>query len=1086
MAWWRWGRGRDPGTYAPAGGTEGGVTPAQRVTGSGNASATHGGIAVTGIYHAHSGVVLPPEAMRPVSEVKARPGLDNPPYRTTRFVGRTAELDRLDAAMKRNGGVGLHAVHGLGGVGKSTLVAHWAATRARKHRLAPVRWMSADSAAGVERGLAALATALQPAVSKALTVEALAENGMQWLATHSGWLLVLDNVNHVADIAPLLARLPHGRFLVTSRLATVWHDAGEVIRLDVLRPDESLALLTRIATVGGGRDLSGAAELCADLGHLPLAVEQAAAYLAQNPLLTPGAYLGLLRRNPGPLYQRGGEGFTVHERTIARIWRVTLDDIRERRPQAADMLRTLAWYAPDGIPTGLLDDEDAPAGVADAIGVLNAYSMITVDPAARALSVHRLVQSVARTSDTDDPHRAPGLITEARGRATAALEAVVRPTDWQDPATWPTGRTLLPHMDALADHTPPSADTGTTARLLDHTGVFLISQGLAARAAEHLRRSLAHHERELGHDDIHTLACRHNLAHAHDAAGHVKRAVLLYERVLRDEERVLGATHRLTLASRNNLADAYRAAGDEDKALALLGDVSASAYGSFPDSSEDGEDLSALTARNTLARTRQEAGQHDEAVHLYEENLGACVRTLGEDHHLTLVTRNNLTAARTASEDPRETVRLFEGILGDMERVLGEEHPDTLLARGNLAGAYREAGEPGRAVALFDEVLPVMERVLGEDHGTTRAARVALALACRAAGDPDRALRLAAPRPEPSAGGGTPAAFRPDRTGPGGAAAGDGGHPDTRAADIGYGLLAVGDADRAVPLFERAVRDHRLDGDDPGSLTVRHNLAVAHLTAGAPERALPLFEEVLRVRERSLGEDHPDTLTSLRHLADAHREAGDFDRAVPLYERTFRARSRVLGAHHEDTLAVLGMLAYTHRLAGRPGRAAPLFEQALHGQEQAHGPHHPETFALRDNLAGTYRDAGDLPRAVLLHEENAAACARALGDDHAHTLVARHNLAVAQASSGDFGRALPLLGDTFERQRTFLGEDHPDTLATQLSLAGMCLAVGLRRRARGLYKRTFLTCRRTLGENHPLTREARERLMSAKRAGRGR
>lgn len=1090
MAKWRWGRRRDPGKRTLAGGTVGGVLPEQQVSGSGNANATHGGIAVSGIYNDHSSVVLPPEAVRPVGEVRARPGMDNLPYRTAHFVGRADELDRLDAAMKKPGGVWIQAVHGLGGVGKTTLAVHWAATRARKHRLAPVRWISADSAAGVEQGLAALATALQPAASRALTVEALAENGMQWLATHSGWLVILDNVNHLADIAPLLARVPSGHFLITSRLATVWHDAAEVIRLDVLQPAESLALLNRIANAGGGgRDMSGAAELCADLGHLPLAVEQAAACLAENPLLTPGTYLDLLRQNPGPVYEQGGEGFTVAERTIARVWRVTLDRIGERQPLAADMLRTLAWYAPDGIPAGLLDDEGRPAAVAGAIGALNAYSMITVDPATRALSVHRLVQSVARTSDADDPHRAPGLITEARGRATAALEAAVRPTDWQDPATWPTGRTLLPHMDALADHAPPYVDTGTTARLLDHAGVFLISQGLATRATAHLRRALDHHERELGHDDIHTLTCRHNLAHAQEASGNVKRAIPLYEQALSDEERVLGATHRLTLASRYNLADAYRAVGDADKALALLGENPAGPLtGPLSGEPDDDEGIAALAARNTLARTQQLAGRHDEAVRQYQENLDACVRALGEDHHLTLVTRSNLTAARVASKDPREAVRLFEPILRDMERVLGDEHPDTLLVRGNLAGAYRESGELDRSVALFDEVLPVMERVLGENHGTTRAARVALALACRAAGDPDRAVRLTAPRPEPSAGHGTPAPRRTDRTDSGEeAAVPDEGRLDTRSADIGYGFLAVGDADRAVLLFEQALRDQpRVSEDDPGSLTIRHNLAAGHVMAGHPERAVPLLEQVLRVRERSLGEDHPDTLTSRRHLADAHREAGDFSRAAPLYEQTFRARSRDFGAHHEDTLAVLGMLAYTYRLAGRPDRAVPLFEQALHGQEQVHGPYHPETFPLRSNLAATYQDAGELPRAVALHEENVAACAHALGDDHPHTLTVRHNLAVAHASSGDFDRALPLAEDTLQRQQTALGADHPDTLATQLSLAGMCLTVGLRRQARRLYKRTYFTCRRTLGENHPLTRTALEPLMSAKRPGRRR
>jgi hypothetical protein len=103
------------------------------------------------------------------------------------------------------------AVHGLGGIGKSALAAHWAATRPHGH--APVRWINADSFAAVQQGLADLATALQPALAQALTAEALADRAAQWLATHAGWLLVLDNVNDPADIAGLLGRATTGRFL---------------------------------------------------------------------------------------------------------------------------------------------------------------------------------------------------------------------------------------------------------------------------------------------------------------------------------------------------------------------------------------------------------------------------------------------------------------------------------------------------------------------------------------------------------------------------------------------------------------------------------------------------------------------------------------------------------------------------------------------------------------------------------------------------------------------------------------------------------------------------------------------------------
>ncbi|WP_331462010.1 DUF7779 domain-containing protein [Streptomyces sp. KMM 9044] len=420
----RWPRRKDrPGTStAPAAPTG----TWQEVLHSGNATVTGSDRAFvnTGIYT--STVQLPPDALRPPAEVDAPAGLDDLPYRPGLFVGRGNELDRLDAALATPGAALVQAVHGLGGIGKSALAAHWAATRPHGHT--PIRWITADSPAAIQQGLADLTTALQPALATALPDQALAQWGLQWLATHTGWLIVLDNVNDPAHIADLITRARGGRFLITSRLATIWSDAATLVRLDVLDATESLALLTRITTTQHpGRDLDGAADLCEELGHLPLAIEQAAAYLAQNPLTTPRAYLNLLAEHPAAMY-RHGAATTPEQRTIARIWNITLDRITTLQPHAADLLRTLAWYAPENIPTTLLDTGPAdPPTRNAALGLLTAYSMITPDPATGTLAVHRLVQALARTPDPDDPHRTPTLIDQARQQATNCLHTALPP-----------------------------------------------------------------------------------------------------------------------------------------------------------------------------------------------------------------------------------------------------------------------------------------------------------------------------------------------------------------------------------------------------------------------------------------------------------------------------------------------------------------------------------------------------------------------------------------------------------------------------------------------------------------------------------
>ncbi|WP_157419346.1 NB-ARC domain-containing protein, partial [Actinomadura formosensis] len=480
--------------------------------------------------------VLPPEAVRPVTEVAAPPGVVNVPGHQQVFVGRGGELEELDAALRAPGGVVVAAVHGLGGVGKSTLAARYAATHAgnaaaegrTRHGKAvfhPVWWITADTAAAVQAGLAGLAAALQPELKTALELEALAERGLAWLGHHSGWLVVLDNVTDPAHIAPLMDRTMRGRVLVTSRLGQGWHRLGaRVLRLDVLTEEQAVDLLTQIAgptgpdTGSSGADLDGATELVAELGFLPLAVEQAAAYLHQNQL-SPRQYLDLLAASPAVMYHQAAEGSATgigtgaggdagnDARTIARIWRITLDRITAATPLAGELLRILAWYAPEAIPRTLVNrlaelegwqEHAALPLLQAALGKLAAYNMITLTP--DTVTVHRLVQAVARTPDTHgpaedrDPHRRPEAITVARRTATRLLDQA-RPAEVKDPGGWPQWRHLLPHIDALAAHTPPSTDDAWLSLLLDRAATFLQNQGLLTRAISYFERALATDQR---------------------------------------------------------------------------------------------------------------------------------------------------------------------------------------------------------------------------------------------------------------------------------------------------------------------------------------------------------------------------------------------------------------------------------------------------------------------------------------------------------------------------------------------------------------------------------------------------------------
>ena len=353
--------------------------------------------------------------------------LPRPP--TAVFVGRDQALARLGEALSEPAGaVVVQAVYGLGGVGKSELALQHAHAHRDQYQLR--WWITAEDTAQIEVGLAGLAGRLCPEAALTLTTAEAAAWAVTWLQAHAGWLLILDNVSDPEDVRPLLGQLA-GHVIVTTRRDIGWQRMAVPVRLDVLDPEPAAALITTVTEHTESGDQDTAAAIAAELGFLPLALDQAAAYIdqARIPLTR---YLAILRQHPARMHAATTEGGTA-QRTIARLWDITLHAISERDPVAVRLLHVLASYAPDNIPRSIIGGQDPGTGTDEALGLLASYSMITLT--AETVSMHRLLQAVLLASPADSIPR-PG---EPRPLDTALdwLDQV-RPSDPQtDLAAWP-------------------------------------------------------------------------------------------------------------------------------------------------------------------------------------------------------------------------------------------------------------------------------------------------------------------------------------------------------------------------------------------------------------------------------------------------------------------------------------------------------------------------------------------------------------------------------------------------------------------------------------------------------------------------
>ena len=760
------------------------------------------------------------------------------PPRPVFLAGREELLGELDAWMKGCDGSGPQTVAlcGLGGAGKTSVAVEYA------HRhLAEVgvAWQfAAEDPAVLAAGFSELAAQLgsrdllDPPDPVASVHGVLA-------AFPAGWLLVFDNAPDRASVEAFLPPAGPGRVLITSR-SSLW-PRGQALEVPVFGTGVAADFLVNRT---GDADRQAARELAVELGGLPLALEQAAAYM-QATGRSIAEYLTIFRQRPADLIARGEP--IGYDKQVATTWALAFDQLRQTAPRAIALLRLLGCCAPEQIPLRLLLRPhpglprslaaelgpllDDPLAADDAVAALRRFSLVS-PPQDGSVSVHRLVQAVTIGQLPADQAE------EWRQAAWSLIEAAL-PSDAGQPETWPVYAALLPH--AQAAHTAGNDGLAQIAAYLGYSGNYVAARELS-------RGMLDEHVKVLGPEHPDTLAVRFQLAAWTANAGDPAVARDQLAELVPVMERVLGPEHPDTLGVRDNLAAWTGSAGDPAAArdqLAELVPVMERVLGpEHPDT---------LVTRDQLAIWIGAAGDPAAARDQLAELVPVMERVLGPKYPDTLRVRDNLAHWTGEAGDPAAARDLLAGLVPVMERVLGPEHPSILAARRELARWTGEVGDPAAARDLLAGLVPVMERVLGPEHPSILAARRELAGWTGEAGDAARARDQSAallPVMERVLG--------PE-------------HSDTLTARhelarwTGEAGDATGARDQSAALLP--VREQVSGPEDPYTLGVRGSLARWTGEAGDAAGARDQFAALLPVMERISGPEHLDTLAARGNLA---------------------------------------------------------------------------------------------------------------------------------------------------------------------------------------------------------------------------
>ncbi|WP_448608592.1 FxSxx-COOH system tetratricopeptide repeat protein [Geodermatophilus sp. URMC 60] len=813
------------------------------------------------------------------------------PPRNPRFTGRDGMLTELRKRLRADEPtLVVQALYGLGGVGKTQLALEYAHRFAADYDM--VWWIDAEQPVLVPEQLARLAARLDLPLGP--TVADTVDRLLAELRHRDGWLLIVDNAERPADVAPYRPSGP-GHVLVTSR-SPGWGALGGRLEVDVLARTETIALLRACIPA---LDEELADKLAAELGDLPLAAAQAAGYLEQTDL-PPVDYLRRFRARRTTLLARG-EVLDYHGR-LDTAWALSLERLRGEDPAAVRLLELAAFLAPDLIPLSLFGDHPDlldeplrtvaadPDALADTVGALVGYSLVRRSP--DGFEVHRLVQAVIR-------HRLPLDQQRTTAEQVVALLAAASPGDPEDPASWVGYAQLAPHVLATA----PLGDYHPAGRkiILDTTR-YLHAHGDSSGSRAVAEELLGRWRAILGPDHPDTLATANTLTLALFWAGEAEPARALGQDTLQRCRRIHGPDHLMTLWVAGALALALDQLGEAAPARALGEDTLQRARRVLgPDHA------TTLLAATALTVALVELGEAAPARALGEDTLQRARRVLGPDHAATLFTAAALTYALNGLGEGDAARALGEDTLQRARRVLGPDHPTTLEAAAALTYALNGLGEGDAARALGEDTLQRARRVLGPDHFTTLGAATALTVALIAMSEAEPARDLGENTLQRWR-----RAFSPD-------------HPTglLAAAALTVALIAMSETGQARDLGEDTLQRARriLGPDHPTTLLAAAALSLALVELGEAKPARVLGEDTLQRSRRVLGPDHPITLLAAVALTGALARLGEAEPARVLGEDALQRCHRTLSPDHPFALYLTQFARSGHPVPSGHGAA---------------------------------------------------------------------------------------------------------------------------------------------------------------------
>ncbi|MCX5287544.1 FxSxx-COOH system tetratricopeptide repeat protein [Streptomyces sp. NBC_00183] len=800
----------------------------------------------------------------------------NIPPRNPNFTGREELLDALHQRLLREKATAVlpHALHGMGGVGKSLLAVEYLYRRMTEYDV--VWWISAERTAQISLSLVELAPRLnlQPGSDSSSTVAAVLE-ALRIGVPYTNWLLVFDNAESPEAVRQFFPAGGPGNILITSRNPQ-WASIARPLEVDVFLREESKQLLRVRGPEISDEDADRLAEA---LGDLPLAIEQAAAWHAETGMLV-DEYLRLLNEKRVDLLR--GTAPLDNQHPVIAAWNISLDQLESKNPAAYQLLQVCSFYAPEPIartlfarmPRGSIAPEldaalEDPIRLGQVIREIGRYSLARFNHRNNSLQMHRLVQAALLFRMTEDDRA-------DMQRGAHLLLAASDPNDPDNAVRWERYGSLYPHV-VVSDAV--QSDESWVRNLVVNEVIALLRWGDYESCLELARTAHETWSQKLGEDHGHTLLIAKWLGFLLFTMGSYPEAAELNSAVLDAYRGLMGPEAQDTIDALGNVAIDHRVRGAFGEALELSESVHQQYQRLLgPDDPET------LRAAHNVGVSLRLVGDFGRARELDQLTWHSWTEIYGQDHVNSLRTWLGLILDTRELGDYATALTYHREIVEQAGTLLGNDNPLTLSCFRHLAVALRKAGEHVEAAATAEQARTELVRRYGDHNPESMAATLELTVHRRHSGDLQEALRLGTTICQQYEG--TYGTHHP--------------HALSAALNLAITYRLLGNAAASQYINSVVLEEFTatLGENHPSTLVCRTNLASDHFALGDSATALELDTQTLRRSQAVFDEDHPSTLACAANLAMDLRTLGRTEEADALHTDTRERLARKLGSSH--------------------------------------------------------------------------------------------------------------------------------------------------------------------------------------------